>query len=93
MTATRNECGLRLDYATPMDKTLSMLRGRAVWARNFKTVRSAAATFPTLPGKSVLVNGGAMALDTRLHPSRMPPITQDGDLRTRIIEFPAEAIR
>jgi autotransporter-associated beta strand protein len=66
VTATRSELGLRLDRTTVMGETLFTLRGRAAWAHNFDTARSAAAAFQALPGSGFLVNGAAMAPDAAL---------------------------
>jgi uncharacterized protein with beta-barrel porin domain len=42
------------------------LRGRAAWAHNFDTDRSALPTFQALPGASFVVNGAAQASEAAL---------------------------
>jgi uncharacterized protein with beta-barrel porin domain len=42
------------------------LRGRFAWAHDFDPDRSIAATFQTLPGSSLVVNGAAQAHDSAL---------------------------
>ncbi len=42
------------------------LRGRAAWAHDFNTDRSAQATFQTLPGAAFVVNGAQPARDAAL---------------------------
>jgi uncharacterized protein with beta-barrel porin domain len=42
------------------------LRGRAAWAHDFNPDRSIGATFQTLPGASLVVNGAARASDSAL---------------------------
>jgi len=44
----------------------SQTRGRAAWAHDYNTDRSAAATFQTLPGTSFVVNGATPARDAAL---------------------------
>ena len=60
----RTELGLRFDsvLAAWGDSTLT-LRGRAGWAHEFETGRTAAATFVALPGFGFGVTGAALAAD------------------------------
>lgn len=66
VTDTRSELGLRADRSFAMQDGILTLRGRAAWAHDFNTDRTAAATFQTLPGASFLVNGAAQAHDAAL---------------------------
>lgn len=63
VTATRSELGLRSDISFALTDATLTLRGRAAWAHDFNTDRSALATFQVLPGASFLVNGAAQARD------------------------------
>jgi autotransporter-associated beta strand protein len=65
-TAPRSELGLRSDKSYAVGDAILTLRGRAAWAHDFKTDRSIAATFQTLPGASFVVNGAALAHDAAL---------------------------
>ncbi len=66
VTAPRTELGLRSDKAFALDGALLTLRGRAAWAHDTNTERSAQATFQTLPGASFVVNGAAASRNTAL---------------------------
>jgi uncharacterized protein with beta-barrel porin domain len=66
VTDTRSELGLRTDKSYALTNAVLTLRGRAAWAYDFNTDRSAAATFQTLPGASFVVNGAAPAHDSAL---------------------------
>ncbi len=65
VTATRGELGARFDktmpLAMPWRDALLTLRGRAAWAHDWNTGRSATATFQTLPGATFVVNGAQPA--------------------------------
>ncbi|MBX3578095.1 MAG: autotransporter domain-containing protein [Rhizobiaceae bacterium] len=62
VTATRAEFGWRAEHTVAMGGDLSLtLTGRAAWAINGGTGRSATAMFPSLPGTSFTVNGAAPA--------------------------------
>lgn len=50
VTATRGELGARFDKAMPLNDAVLTLRGRAAWAHDWNTDRSATATFQSLPG-------------------------------------------
>jgi uncharacterized protein with beta-barrel porin domain len=49
--------------ARPVGDAILRLRGRAAWAHDFNTERTASTTFQTLPGASFVVNGAAQAHD------------------------------
>lgn len=66
VTASRSELGLRADKSFAVQDGIFTLRGRAAWAHNFNTDRSALATFQTLPGASFVVNGAGQAADAAL---------------------------
>jgi autotransporter-associated beta strand protein len=66
VTATRSELGLRSDKSFAVNDAMLTLRGRAAWAHDYNTDRSANATFQTLPGASFTVNGAAGAADVAL---------------------------
>lgn len=66
VTATRTELGLRSDKSFALNNAILTLRGRAAWAHDFNTDRSAAATFQALPGASFVVNGAALAPNAAL---------------------------
>ncbi len=66
VTAARSELGLRTDKSFAMQDGIFTLRGRAAWAHNFDTGRSALPTFQALPGASFVVNGAAQAHDAAL---------------------------
>ncbi len=66
ITATRTELGLRSDKSFALDHAILTLRGRAAWAHDFNTDRSASATFQTLPGAGFVVNGAALASNAAL---------------------------
>jgi uncharacterized protein with beta-barrel porin domain len=65
-TATRTELGLHSDKSFVVTNAILTLRGRAAWAHDFTTDRSASATFQSLPGASFVVNGAALAANTAL---------------------------
>jgi uncharacterized protein with beta-barrel porin domain len=66
VTASRSELGLRADKSFAVQDGIFTLRGRAAWAHNFNTDRSALPTFQALPGASFVVNGAAQAADAAL---------------------------
>jgi autotransporter-associated beta strand protein len=66
VTATRSELGLRSDKSFAVNDAMLTLRGRAAWAHDFNTDRSAQATFQTLPGASFIVSGASPARDAAL---------------------------
>ena len=66
VTATRSEVGLRSDKSYAMSGGILTLRGRAAWAHDFNSDRSAVATFQTLPGATFTVNGALPAPDAAL---------------------------
>jgi autotransporter-associated beta strand protein len=66
VTATRSEFGFRTDRSFAVNDALLTLRGRAAWAHDYTTDRSASATFQSLPGASFVVNGAAQARDAAL---------------------------
>ena len=66
VTNTRSGFGLRTDKSFAVQDGIFTLRGRAAWAHNFNTDRSALATFQALPGASFVVNGAAQAPDAAL---------------------------
>ncbi len=66
VTDTRSEFGLRSDKSFTVGDSVLMLGGRAAWAHDFNTDRSATATFQALPGASFTVNGAAQAHDSAL---------------------------
>jgi uncharacterized protein with beta-barrel porin domain len=66
VTATRSELGLRSDKFYAMSSGILTLRGRAAWAHDSNTDRSAVATFQTLPGASFTVTGALPAADAAL---------------------------
>jgi uncharacterized protein with beta-barrel porin domain len=66
VTASRSELGLRTDKSFAMQDGIFTLRGRAAWAHNFNTDRSALPTFQALPGASFVVNGAGQAADAAL---------------------------
>jgi uncharacterized protein with beta-barrel porin domain len=63
VTAPRSEIGLRTDKSWALPNSIFTLRDRFAWAHDYDTDRSIAATFPTLPGASFVVNGAAQASD------------------------------
>ena len=63
---TRSEFGLRSDKSFVVGDATLTLGGRAAWAHDFNTDRTAAATFQALPGTSFIVNGAAQAHDSML---------------------------
>jgi autotransporter-associated beta strand protein len=65
-TSTRSELGFRTDKSFAVTDAILTLRGRVAWAHDFKSDRSASATFQTLPGASFVVNGAAQARDAAL---------------------------
>ena len=66
ITATRTEFGFRTDKSFAVNDAILILRGRAAWAHDFNTDRSASATFQSLPGASFVVNGAALARNAAL---------------------------
>jgi uncharacterized protein with beta-barrel porin domain len=66
VTDTRSELGLCTDKSFGMPDGVLTLRGRAAWAHDFNPDRSIGATFQTLPGASLVVNGAARASDSAL---------------------------
>ncbi|WP_295850304.1 autotransporter domain-containing protein [Tardiphaga sp.] len=66
IAAPRSELGLRSDKSFAVSDALLTLRGRAAWAHDFNTERSASATFQSLPGASFVVNGARPARDAAL---------------------------
>jgi uncharacterized protein with beta-barrel porin domain len=66
VTATRSEIGLRSDKSFVVGDAILTLRGRAAWAHDYNTSRTAAATFQTLPGASFVVNGAVPSHDAAL---------------------------
>jgi len=63
---TRSEFGLRSDKSFGVGDAVLTLGGRAAWAHDFNTDRSAAASFQALSGTSFIVNGAAQANDSVL---------------------------
>lgn len=66
VNATRSELGLRAETTSALADAMLTLRGRAAWAHNFNTDRSARAVFQTLPGSAFVVNGAAQAANSAL---------------------------
>lgn len=66
VTATRSELGARFDKAMPLNAALLTLRGRAAWAHDWNTDRSATATFQSLPGATFTVNGAQPSANAAL---------------------------
>ena len=66
VTDTRSEFGLRGDKSFVLGDGILTLGGRAAWAHDFNTDRSAAGTFQALSGTSFIVNGAAQAQDSVL---------------------------
>jgi uncharacterized protein with beta-barrel porin domain len=66
VTDARSELGFRTDKSFIMSDGIMTLRGRFAWARDYDPARSIAATFPSLPGASFVVNGAARAADSAL---------------------------
>jgi T5SS/PEP-CTERM-associated repeat protein len=66
VTATRSELGARFDKAMPFNDALLTLRGRAAWAHDWNTDRSAIATFQSLPGATFTVNGAQPSANAAL---------------------------
>jgi autotransporter-associated beta strand protein len=66
MTSPRTELGLRSDKSFAVNDAVLTLRGRAAWAHDYNTERSAAATFQSLPGASFVVNGARPAANAAL---------------------------
>jgi autotransporter-associated beta strand protein len=66
ITAPRTELGLRSDKSFAIDDAVLILRGRAAWAHDTNTERSASATFQSLPGASFVVNGARPAANAAL---------------------------
>ena len=64
--APRSELGLRTDKSFAVNDAILTLRGRAAWAHDTNSDRSASATFQSLPGASFVVNGAALAKHTAL---------------------------
>jgi outer membrane autotransporter protein len=66
ISAPRSELGLRSDKSFAVNDAILTLRGRAAWAHDYNTERSASATFQSLPGTSFVVNGARPASDAAL---------------------------
>jgi T5SS/PEP-CTERM-associated repeat protein len=66
VTATRSELGARFDKTMPVNDALLTLRGRAAWAHDWNTDRSAIATFQSLPGATFTVNGAQPSANAAL---------------------------
>jgi uncharacterized protein with beta-barrel porin domain len=66
VTDGRSELGIRTDKSWAMPDGIFTLRGRLAWAHDFNPDRAIGATFQTLPGASVVVNGAAQAADSAL---------------------------
>ncbi|HEY8333591.1 MAG TPA: autotransporter domain-containing protein, partial [Tardiphaga sp.] len=66
ITAPRSELGLRGDKSFALGDKMLTLRGRAAWAHDFNTDRSATATFLALPGASFVVGGASPAANAAL---------------------------
>eukprot|EP01035_Chromulina_nebulosa_P037130 gene37130-50093_t len=66
ISAPRSELGLRSDKSFAVNDAILTLRGRAAWAHDYNTTRSASATFQSLPGASFVVNGARPASDAAL---------------------------
>jgi uncharacterized protein with beta-barrel porin domain len=66
VTDPRSELGIRTDKSFAMPDGVLVLRGRLAWAHDYDPNRSIAATFPSLPGASFVVNGAAQASDSAL---------------------------
>lgn len=66
ITAPRTELGLRSDKSFAVNDAVLTLRGRAAWAHDTNTERSASATFQSLPGASFVVNGARPAANAAL---------------------------
>ncbi|UZE47613.1 autotransporter family protein [Rhodopseudomonas sp. P2A-2r] len=66
ITAPRSELGLRSDRSFAVGDKMLTLRGRAAWAHDFDTDRSATATFLALPGASFVVGGASPAANAAL---------------------------
>ncbi|MDF3812348.1 autotransporter outer membrane beta-barrel domain-containing protein, partial [Rhodopseudomonas sp. BAL398] len=75
LTVPRSELGLRGDKSFALGDKLLTLRGRAAWAHDFNTDRSAMATFLALPGASFVVGGAAPP------PAPAPPPPPGGGAR------------
>ncbi len=66
ITAPRSELGLRSDKSFAISDAILTLRGRAAWAHDTNTDRSATATFQALPGASFVVGGASPAANAAL---------------------------
>ena len=66
ISAPRSELGLRSDKSFFVNDAILTLRGRAAWAHDFNTDRSASATFQSLPGASFVVGGASPAANAAL---------------------------
>ena len=66
ITAPRSELGLRSDKSFFVNDAILTLRGRAAWAHDYNTDRSASATFQALPGASFVVGGASPAANAAL---------------------------
>jgi outer membrane autotransporter protein len=66
IASPRSEVGLRSDKSFAVTDAVLTLRGRAAWAHDYNTERSASATFQSLPGASFVVNGAKPASDAAL---------------------------
>ena len=59
VAAPRSELGLRSDKSYIVGDALLTLRGRAAWAHDYNTDRTASATFQSLPGASFVTTASA----------------------------------
>jgi autotransporter-associated beta strand protein len=66
VTNTRTELGFRADKSFAVADAILTLRGRAAWAHDTNTDRSASATFQSLPGATFIVNGASPGPDATL---------------------------
>jgi T5SS/PEP-CTERM-associated repeat protein len=66
VTTSRSELGLRTDTSFAAQDAVITLRGRAAWAHDFNTERSATSFFQALPASTFVVYGTAPAGDAAL---------------------------
>ncbi|SDJ83718.1 Uncharacterized conserved protein, contains a C-terminal beta-barrel porin domain [Bradyrhizobium sp. Rc2d] len=66
VTDPRSELGIRSDKSLAMADGILTLRGRLAWAHDFNPDRTIGATFQSLPGASLVVNGAAQASESAL---------------------------
>jgi uncharacterized protein with beta-barrel porin domain len=74
----RRELGIRSDKSWLVSDGIFTLRGRFAWAHDYDPNRSIAATFQTLPGASIVVNGVAQAADSSLKTASIKMEWRDG---------------